>query len=176
MIEIRVRGSLTCEDVRAALLLNWRLRVLAGRAIALLCVVVLLGAAIVAQSVAHPRPIPTALGLGFVLLPLLMICRPLLAARRQWRAMEHLRGPTEMTFTEAGVRGKSEKVNAEALWGAYVRAHIGTRVILLYLQVNLMEIIPRHFFQTEADGIAFERLLYQKLGAGSVGRAGGPPL
>lgn len=87
----------------------------------------------------------------FSLLVIFWIVIPYLSGRRQVTTRPYLCEPMKYSFDADGVRVTAQSFSTSITWSIVKRVQETKSAILLYEASNLARIVPKHFFQTEAD-------------------------
>jgi hypothetical protein len=74
-----------------------------------------------------------------------------------------LQSPIVGEAKEAGVRIETEHSRSEMPWEAFLKRKIGKGIVLLYLSIQVINVLPREFFATEADWQAFVDLVRRRV-------------
>lgn len=85
------------------------------------------------------------------LLVLFWIVLPYLSAKRQATTRPFLCEPMKYSFDAEGVRVTAQNFSTSMTWAIVKRVQETKSAILLYEGSNIGRIIPKHFFQTDAN-------------------------
>jgi len=82
-----------------------------------------------------------------------------LRVKRLYRQHKLLKAPIDYEFRESGIKIKSPSVDANLGWDTFIKWKEGKKLFILYQNDALMNIVPKRFFNSEDDIIAFRQLL-----------------
>ncbi len=98
----------------------------------------------------------------FVLVPYAFLIAPYFAARKQL-ANPNVGGPKTYVFSEAGIELSGPTVQAHLEWSSVVEVRETSRQMLLYPQQSMAFVLPKRFFESEADMAALRALISAKV-------------
>lgn len=159
---MELRGTLTARDVLAA---QW-LHIKPRPTYAVIGVVLLAGAA---WALWFSFSIPRLRGNGWSLLGGLALIAAYglwLSYRtiRTYRQRKALQRQLRMVPTEGGLLAENETGQFTLPWSDFRKWKEGNGAFLLYVSDNIFHLVPKHFFQSHADIVAFRDLLKAKVG------------
>jgi len=72
-------------------------------------------------------------------------------AKKVMVAQKYLREPITYTFTEEGLSGSSSSTSYTLAWDVFKKVRESKSLFLLYHGTNIAIVLPKHFFQNEAQ-------------------------
>jgi hypothetical protein len=83
---------------------------------------------------------------------------------RTYRQRRGMQRQLRMTPSESGLLAENETGKATVPWSDFIKWKEGNGAFLLYVSDDMFHIVPKHFFQSEADVGAFREILAAKVG------------
>jgi hypothetical protein len=105
-------------------------------------------------------------------LVLLWAVLPYYSARRQAATRRFLCEPLKYSFDAEGFHITATSFSTSMSWSTVKRIQETKSAILLYEASYLGRIVPKHFFQTEADLAAFKSFLVARISPKQIARPG----
>lgn len=148
-MHISFSGSLTEQQLRRGITKQLQSLRIVG--------IVFLGLAFIALLILFlaPHDPKESLGLGkvsfFGSIGALCLLLPWVTARRQFRTSKLLSAPVTGSATDQSLSMSTSSSTGEITWDSFHQALVSKDVILLYQSANVFHILPREFFQSEAQ-------------------------
>jgi len=85
--------------------------------------------------------------------------------KRHYRQHKLLKEPMEFDIQDSGIKLSSPSINANLSWDNFIKWKEGEKLFILYQNDALMNILPKHNFNTENDITRFRQLLHTNIKA-----------
>ena len=79
--------------------------------------------------------------------------------RRTWRQRKDLQRACWFVASSAGLRSASESVQADKPWSDFLKWKEGRHVFLLYMSDHMYQAIPKRFFSSQDELVAFREFV-----------------
>ncbi len=84
---------------------------------------------------------------------------------RNYRQRKSMQRELRSTVSDTGLLGQNENGHMNVPWTDYLKWKEGAKVFLLYVSDDGLHVVPKRFFQSEADVRAFREMLKAKVSA-----------
>jgi len=160
-MHISFSGSLTEQQLRRGITKQLQSLRIVGIVFLILAFIALLIAFLSPQD---PRD---SFGLGkvsfFGSIGALCLLLPWVTARRQFRTSKLLSSAVTGSATDQSLSMSTSSSSGEITWESFHKALVSKDVVLLYQSAYVFHILPREFFQSEADWLEFQAFVRAKV-------------